>query len=43
MKIAINVSFGGFSLSRAGVKRLAELQGRPCYFFTHVRGGGEMS
>ena len=33
MKIVINACFGGFSLSRAAVKRYAELQGRPCYFF----------
>ena len=35
MKVAINVRYGGFSLSRAAVKRMAELQGRACYFFTH--------
>lgn len=35
MKVVINVCFGGFSLSRAATKRLAELQGRECYFFTH--------
>ena len=35
MKVAINVCFGGFRLSRAAVKRMAELQGRACYFFTH--------
>lgn len=33
-KIVINVCFGGFSLSPIAVKRLAELQGRDCYFFT---------
>lgn len=32
-KIAINVCYGGFSLSPKAVKRLAELQGRECYFF----------
>lgn len=32
-RIVINTCFGGFSLSREAVKRLAELQGRPCYFF----------
>jgi len=42
MKVAINASFGGFSLSRAGVKRLAELQGRQCYFFTNARDGGRI-
>lgn len=37
MKIVINKCYGGFSLSREAVKRLAELQGRSCYFFTHPR------
>jgi len=32
-KIVINRCFGGFSLSPYAVKRLAELQGRECYFF----------
>lgn len=32
-KIAINRRFGGFSLSPRAVKRLAELNGRECYFF----------
>ncbi len=32
-KIVINSCFGGFSLSPHAVKRLAELQGRECYFF----------
>jgi len=35
MKIVINKCFGGFGLSPAGVKRMAELQGKECYFFTH--------
>lgn len=35
MKVVINACFGGFSLSAKAVKRLAELQGRECYFFTH--------
>ena len=34
MKIVINVCYGGFSLSPKAVKRLAELQGKPCFFFT---------
>lgn len=42
MKVAINRCYGGFSLSPAGVKRLAELQGRPCYFFTGGLGGSYM-
>lgn len=37
MKIVINRCFGGFGLSRSAVKRIAELSGRPCYFFTHAR------
>lgn len=36
MKIAINVCHGGFGLSKKAVKRLAELQGRPCFFFKPV-------
>jgi len=34
MKVVINACFGGFSLSPRAVKRLAELNGRECYFFT---------
>lgn len=34
MKLVINGCFGGYSLSPKAIKRLAELQGRPCYFFT---------
>jgi hypothetical protein len=33
MKVVINQCYGGFSLSPKAVQRLAELQGRPCYFF----------
>ncbi len=33
MKIVINRCFGGFGLSKAAVKRMAELEGRECYFF----------
>jgi len=33
MKIVINTCFGGFSLSRKAVERLAQLQGRKCYAF----------
>ena len=36
MKIAINACHGGFGLSKKAVKRLAELQGRPCFFFKPV-------
>lgn len=34
-KVVINRCFGGFSLSPKAIKRLAELQGRKCYFFKH--------
>jgi hypothetical protein len=40
MKVVINKCFGGFGLSARAVKRLAELNGRECYFFTHQRDGG---
>ena len=33
MKIVINKCYGGFSLSKAATRRMAELEGRPCYFF----------
>lgn len=33
MKVVINKCFGGFSLSAKAIQRLAELQGRPCFFF----------
>lgn len=32
-KVVINDCFGGFGLSPLGLKRLAELQGRECYFY----------
>lgn len=32
-KVVINKCYGGFSLSPDAVARIAELQGRPCYFF----------
>lgn len=35
MEVVINTCFGGFSLSPAGIRRLATLQGRKCYFFKH--------
>lgn len=37
MKIVINRCFGGFSLSPLALKRLSELKGRPCYFFSWDR------
>jgi hypothetical protein len=33
MKIVINKCYGGFGLSPRAVKRLAELNGKPCFFF----------
>ena len=38
MKVVINKCYGGFSLSKKAVARLAELQGRKAYFFTHEPG-----
>lgn len=35
MKVVINKCWGGFSLSNKAVKRMAELQGKECYFFEH--------
>ena len=34
-KIVINSCYGGFSLSAKAVKRLAELNGKECYFFSN--------
>ena len=34
MKVVINSEYGGFSLSPKAVKRLAELNGKECYFFS---------
>lgn len=34
MKIVKNACYGGYSLSPLAVKRLAELKGKECYFFT---------
>jgi len=33
MKLVVNRCYGGFSLSPRAVKRLAELEGKNCYFF----------
>ena len=33
MKIVINKCYGGFGLSAKATKRMAELEGRECYFF----------
>ena len=35
MKVVINKCFGGFGLSREAIKRMAELNGRECYFFMY--------
>lgn len=35
MRLVINRCYGGYSLSAKAVKRLAELQGKPCFFFKH--------
>ena len=40
MKVVINKCFGGFGLSPLGKKRLAELQGRKCFFFKKNWKGG---
>lgn len=37
-KIVINSCYGGFSISAKAVKRMAELNGKPCYLF---KGFGE--
>lgn len=41
-KVVINACFGGFSLSPAAVRRLAEMEGRPCYFFRRNVVGGKI-
>lgn len=41
MKIVINKCYGGFGLSNEAIKRLAELNGKKCYFFTTVLEKGE--
>jgi hypothetical protein len=33
-KLVINTCYGGFSLSVQAMKRMAELKGKPCYFFS---------
>ena len=35
MKVVINTCYGGFELSAMAIKRIMELQGRECYFFSH--------
>lgn len=42
MKVVVNRCFGGFGLSPKAIRRLAELQGKECYFFTvPLRSNGE--
>lgn len=43
MKVVINQCFGGFSLSPRAVKRLAEMDGRKCYFFVHEDKSGKVN
>ena len=38
MKVVINNCFGGFGLSPIALKRICELKGRECYFFTENKG-----
>lgn len=38
MKVVINKCYGGFSLSARAVARIAEIEGRPCYFFRRDMG-----
>lgn len=42
MKVVINSCFGGFGLSALATKRLAELNGRECYFFTCRQSDGSL-
>lgn len=39
-KVVINKCYGGFSLSPAAVRRIAEMDGRPCYFYVLDMDGG---
>lgn len=43
MKVAINKCYGGFGLSPRAVARLAELQGRKCYFSRSALIGGKLA
>lgn len=38
MKVVINRCYGGFGLSPLATKRLAELNGRECYFYKDAHG-----
>ena len=41
-KVVINACYGGFSLSPAAIRRLAEMDGRSCYFFKTDRTSAKM-
>ena len=41
-RVVINSCYGGFSLSPAAVRRMAEMDGRECYFFRHVWDGAHV-
>ena len=43
MEIVINRCFGGFGLSPKAYKRLAELQGKQCFFFGGIREKNEIT
>lgn len=38
-KVVINTCHGGFGLSPLAIKRMAELEGKECYFYTHSSSG----
>jgi len=38
VKVVINKCYGGFGLSARAVARIAEIEGRPCYFFRRDMG-----
>ena len=38
MKLVVNKCYGGFDLSARAVARIAEIEGRPCYFFNRLAG-----
>ena len=40
MKLVINGCYGGFGLSARAVARIAEIEGRPCFFFRRDMGAG---
>ena len=40
MRIIINTCYGGYSLSKKAVKRMADIQGTHCFFFKSSIGNG---